>query len=227
MKGFDWLKDLDIYSIKNIIENRKPKCLDKMSKFAVLVPFIKIGDELNIIFELRAKDLRRQPGEVSFPGGRLEDGETFKEAAIRETMEELNIKEDNIEMIGEFDYLISYSKMEIHSFIANISVADVDNIIPNPGEVDHLFTVPLDFFINNEPNGYYLDLETRYNKDFPYNLIPNGKEYDFRESKRTIYFYEYNDYIIWGYTASIIKHLIDELKCDNKKDKKANLEVKI
>ena len=210
------LKDLDIYDIKKAIENRKPKCLDEMSKFAVLVPFIKIDDELNIIFELRAKELRTQPGEVSFPGGRLEDGESFKQAATRETMEELNIKKDNIEIIGEFDYLISYSKMEIHSFIASISGVDVDKMIPNPGEVDHLFTVPLEFFLKNEPNGYYLDLETRYNKDFPYNLIPNGKDYNFRSSKRTIYFYEYNNYIIWGYTASIIKHLIDELKKDAK-----------
>lgn len=189
-----------------------------MSKFSVLVPFIKEEGKLNIIFELRAKDLRTQPGEVSFPGGRLEEGETFEEAAVRETMEELNIRRDNIDLIGEFDYLVSYSNMEIHSFIASISGVDVDKILPNPGEVDHLFTVPLEFFLNNEPNGYYLDLETRYNKDFPYNLIPNGKEYNFRSSKRTIYFYEYKDYIIWGYTASIIKHLIDELKQENKNE---------
>nr|WP_300003637.1 CoA pyrophosphatase [Tissierella sp.] len=212
------MKELDIYNIKKIIENRKPKCLEKMSKFSVLVPFIKEEGKLNIIFELRAKDLRTQPGEVSFPGGRLEEGETFEEAAVRETMEELNIRRDNIDLIGEFDYLVSYSNMEIHSFIASISGVDVDKILPNPGEVDHLFTVPLEFFLNNEPNGYYLDLETRYNKDFPYNLIPNGKEYNFRSSKRTIYFYEYKDYIIWGYTASIIKHLIDELKQENKNE---------
>lgn len=203
---------MDIDYIKNEIQNRKSKSLEPMSKFAVIVPFINIGDTLSIIFELRAKSMKTQPGEVSFPGGRLEKSETFKDAAIRETMEELNIEKKSIELIGEFDYLISYSNMEIHSFIANISGVNVDEIVPNIGEVDHLFTVPLEFFLNNEPNGYYLDLETKYNKEFPYNLIPNGKEYNFRKSKRTIYFYEYNDYIIWGYTASIIKHLIDVLK---------------
>lgn len=206
------LKVLDINYIKKIIENRKAKSLVDMAKFSVLIPFIKIDDELNIIFELRAKDMKTQPGEVSFPGGKVEADETFKEAAIRETMEELNIERHKIKIIGEFDYLISYSNMEIHSFVANIKGVDVDKIRANPGEVDHLFTVPLQYFLSNEPNGYYLDLETKYNKEFPYNLIPNGPDYKFRPAKRTIYFYEYKDYTIWGYTAFIIKHLVDTIK---------------
>lgn len=203
---------MDIETITKIIQKDKATNLETMSKFAVIVPLIEIDDELNVIFELRAKDMKTQPGEVSFPGGRLEEGESFKQAAIRETMEELNIPRDSIEVLGELDYLISYSNMVIHSFLGTISGVTVDNMLPNPGEVDHLFTIPLKFFLENEPNGYYLEIETKYNKEFPYNLIPNGKDYNFRKQKRTIYFYEYEGYIIWGFTASMIKNFIDKLK---------------
>ena len=85
----------------------------------------------------------------------------------------------------------------------------MDNIIPNPDEVDHIFTVPLEYFIKIEPKEYSLDLETKYNAEFPYNLIPNGKDYKFRNIVNRIYFYEYEDYIIWGYTAKMMKNFID------------------
>lgn len=186
--------------------------MEKMAEFAVLIPLINNKGKWEVIYELRAINMKSQPGEVSFPGGRLEKGETFKDAAIRETMEELNIDENNINVLGELDYLISYANLEIHCFLATISGLDVDNIIPNPSEVDHLFTIPLDFILNNDPKAYSLEMETKYNEEFPYNLIPNGKNYNFRKSKRSIYFYEYNDYIIWGYTATMTKHLSKILK---------------
>lgn len=186
--------------------------MEPMAKFAVFIPLIKNNGQWEVIFELRAKDLNSQPGEVSFPGGRMESGETYRETAVRETVEELNIKEDNINIIGELDYLISYASMEIHCFLGTISGVNVDNIEPNPDEVDHIFTVPIKHFLEVEPKGYYLDLKTMYNDEFPYNLIPDGKDYKFRKSRRTIYFYQYNDYIIWGYTATMIKHLVEIIK---------------
>ncbi|MDR7870963.1 MAG: CoA pyrophosphatase [Tissierellaceae bacterium] len=203
---------LDINYIQEKLKNRVPRPMEKMAEFAVLIPLINNKGKWEVIYELRAINMKSQPGEVSFPGGRLEKGETFKDAAIRETMEELNIDENNINVLGELDYLISYANLEIHCFLATISGLDVDNIIPNPSEVDHLFTIPLDFILNNDPKAYSLEMETKYNEEFPYNLIPNGKNYNFRKSKRSIYFYEYNDYIIWGYTATMTKHLSKILK---------------
>lgn len=203
---------MDIELIAKKLKNRVPQPMEEMAKFAVLIPLIENNGRWEVIFELRAKDLKTQPGEVSFPGGRMEEGETFKETAIRETMEELNIDKSNINVIGELDYLISYANLEIHCFLGIISGINVDNITPNPGEVDHLFTVPLEYFLEVEPKAYYLEMENKYNEEFPYNLIPGGKDYNFRKAKRTIYFYEYNDYIIWGYTATMIKHLIEILK---------------
>ena len=159
-----------------------------------------------------SKTLKRQPGEISFPGGEVEKGETYEEAAIRETIEELNINENNIYVIGELDYFVSYYNSTIHSFLATIDGINVDKVQPNKGEVDHIFTVPVDFFIKNEPKVYYVDLHTSINRDFPYNLIQNGENYNWQKGKHSVYFYRYNDYIIWGYTAKMTKHFIDIIK---------------
>lgn len=189
--------------------NRIPTALDIIEEYAVLIPLVDSNGQWKVIFELRSMNLNTQPGEISFPGGQVEEGESYKEAAIRETLEELNIEKKSIEVLGELDYLVSHSNISIHCFVGIISDVNVDNIIPNPDEVDHIFTVPLEYFIKNEPREYSLDLETKYNAEFPYNLIPNGKDYKFRNIVNRIYFYEYEDYIIWGYTAKMMKNFID------------------
>lgn len=203
---------IDINTITEKIKDRRPRPIEKITYCSVLIPLIKINGEWEVIFELRAKDMNTQPGEVSFPGGRIEKNESFKEAAIRETMEELNISRENINIVGELDYLTSHTNLEIHCFLGKISGIEVDRISPNPGEVDHIFTVPLRYFLETEPKGYYMDVENTYNDEFPYNLIPGGKNYKFRKLRRTIYFYQYKDYIIWGYTATMMKHFIELIR---------------
>lgn len=203
---------IDINTITEKIKDRRPRPIEKITYCSVLIPLIKINGEWEVIFELRAKDMNTQPGEVSFPGGRIEKNESFKEAAIRETMEELNISRENINIVGELDYLTSHTNLEIHCFLGKISGIEVDRISPNPGEVDYIFTVPLRYFLETEPKGYYMDVENTYNDEFPYNLIPGGKNYKFRKLRRTIYFYQYKDYIIWGYTATMMKHFIELIR---------------
>lgn len=200
---------MNLELLEKYLEHRKPRSMEPMKKFAILIPLICRNNRWEIIYELRAKHMNTQPGEVSFPGGKMEVGESFKDCAIRETMEELNINRENIRILGELDYLISYANMEIHCFLGVIENIDFENICPNKEEVDHLFTVDIEYFMNNDPEKYYLELETVSNNEFPFNLIPNGREYKFRRSKRTIYFYNYRDYIIWGYTATMTKNAVD------------------
>ncbi len=194
------------------VKGREPKPMDVKYKYAVLVPMIQVDDRWELIFEVRSHSLKRQPGEISFPGGEVEKGESYKQAAIRETMEELNIYEENINVIGELDYLVSYYNSKIRSFLATVSGVNVDNILPNKDEVDHIFTVPLEFFIDNEPNVYCLDVHIAKSRDFPYNLIPHGEDYNWQQGKHSVYFYIYGDCIIWGYTAKVIKYFIDIIK---------------
>ena len=68
---------------------------------AVLVPLYVQGDELHAVFTKRREDLRRHPGEISFPGGRAEEGEDdLRETALREAYEEIGLPQDAVELLG-------------------------------------------------------------------------------------------------------------------------------
>ena len=207
---------MDLDRLTEVVNGRIPKALDAEGKYSVLIPLIKVDENWEIIYELRAKTLKSQPGEISFPGGRVEKDETFQETSVRETMEELLIQGDNIEIIGELDYLVSYSNFTIHCFLGVIKGINLKDIKPNKDEVDHLFSVPVDYFLKNEPEKYELDLMTVENEEFPYNLLPNGKNYNFRKGKHPVLFYKYNDYLIWGFTARMTKHLMELIKSIDK-----------
>jgi len=203
---------MDIAHIINKVKDRVPKPLEIKNEYAVVIPLIKVGENWSIIYEVRAKSLKRQPGEISFPGGKVENGESHRQAALREAMEELNLKEDNINIIGELDYLVARDNTTIYSFLAIIENMDINHIKWNKDEVDHIFTVPIEFLVANEPKPYYIELRPAINNDFPYNLIPNGKDYNWRTGKESVYFYIYKDYVIWGYTAKMTKRFIDIIK---------------
>jgi len=69
---------------------------------AVLIPFCNVGGEPGILLEVRSKSLRTHSGEISFPGGRIDDtDESFMSGALRETQEELGIDPAQIEVLGE------------------------------------------------------------------------------------------------------------------------------
>lgn len=116
---------IDIEEVIKKVKARVPQPIGIKQEYAVVVPLINIGGSWEIIYEVRAKELKRQPGEISFPGGKVEKGETYREAAIRETMEELNIERENINIVGELDYLVSRDNTTIYSFLGIIIVIEL------------------------------------------------------------------------------------------------------
>lgn len=205
---------MELNNLRKILENREANPLGVKSKFAVLLPlyYEEKDDRWYILYERRAMSLRKQPGEISFPGGQLEKDESFKMAAIRETMEELEIGEQNIDVLGELDYIVSAENLIVRCFLGRIKDISFDQIKPSQDEVDHIFKVPLDFFLKTEPLVYSLPMKIELVDDFPYYLIPNGKKYDFAKGKHEIIFYQYEDYTIWGFTAKMTWGFIDIIK---------------
>ena len=70
-------------------------------QFAVCIPLLETNEGYGLLFEVRSAKIDRQPGDICFPGGMLEPGETAAKAAVRETCEELLVEESSLELLGK------------------------------------------------------------------------------------------------------------------------------
>jgi 8-oxo-dGTP pyrophosphatase MutT (NUDIX family) len=200
---------LKISDIERVFRERKGRIIGRHKKSAVIILICQEAGEPHIVFEVRAYSLRHQPGDICLPGGRIEEQETPLEAAVREAKEELNLRDEDIEMLGEMDYFISPYRSIIYSFVANLKES---NINPSREEVDHIFKVPFSFFLEHEPLCYKMNIGPTDTEGFPFHMVRGGKEYKFSKGAVNQYFYKYGDYVIWGFTARIIKAFIDILR---------------
>ncbi len=92
---------------------------------AVLIPLVMINGEFNFLFEKRAAHIR-QGGEVCFPGGEVDPDidSSFRETAVRETVEELGISKEKIKIIGSLDTLIGPIGVTVDSLIGILEIQD-------------------------------------------------------------------------------------------------------
>jgi 8-oxo-dGTP pyrophosphatase MutT (NUDIX family) len=203
------VKRITVEDFENTFRNREPKSLGSYQYYSVLVPLVEKDGELNVLYEVRAENMRRQPGEVCFPGGRIENDESAEECAVRETSEELNIRPEAIKIIAQMDFLHTYSNFTLYSLLGVIDYNVVKDITVNPDEVKEIFLVPVSFLAENEPEIYCFDILPNIGPDFPYEKInlPNG--YNWRKGRSTVPIYRYGDRVIWGLTARITNHLMD------------------
>lgn len=202
---------MNLREIKNKVKKTLPMPIDDDLRFSVLIPLIEINGELNLIYEIRSESIR-QPGEVSFPGGKIEENETPKYAAIRETCEELGINEGNIEILSEMDYATSKGGSFVYTFLGYIKNIDYAKISYSRDEVSELFFVPLSYFFDTEPEIYYMNYYPKADDDFPYHMVNEGKNYNWGKIRYPVYFYKYKDHIIWGLTAKITYGFIGKIK---------------
>jgi coenzyme A diphosphatase NUDT7 len=182
-----------------------------LMRAAVMIPLVEKEGKLHVLFEVRAQTLKRQPGEICFPGGKIDEtDENEQAAAVRETCEELGLKEENIQVIESLGILIPPYSSSIYSFVGKIH--DHEKITPNQDEVDEVFYVPLDFFLEKEPDSHYIHLAVKPEENFPFELIPQGKDYKWRSARLPEFFYQYDGKIIWGLTARILYEFISLVK---------------
>lgn len=191
------------------LQNRKLKIMgyDNLKKFGVLVPLVCIEGQYHLVFQVRSDKISTQPGEIGFPGGAREPGDTnIIETAIRETQEEFGLERGQIHVLAHLDTMITPYNIVLRPFIAEIS--DYTAIVPNPDEVKEVFSVPLQFFLDNEPAEYFIDVkaEINPNNSFPTHLV--SEDYNWRVGKYSVLFYQYKERVIWGFTAKIIENLV-------------------
>lgn len=199
------MKD-DLRSLRARYENHVPGLLGAKHSFAVLCPLLERPDGLHILFETRAQGLR-QAGEVCFPGGRIEPGETAAQCALRETEEELSIPADEIQLLGQSDFLCNQRGFLLQPVLGLVSSAGMAALRPSPAEVAEVFTVPLRFFQETEPEMYHYDLVPQLPEDFPYAALGITPDYPWNRGRTDVPAWHYEGHIIWGMTARILRDL--------------------
>lgn len=176
---------------------------DSLKKFAVAIILLESEEGGSILFEERAHKMKHQPGDVCFPGGKVEEGETPKEAVIREICEELLVSERQIEVIGESDIYLTGKGGVIYPFV--VQLYDYKDTF-SEDEVEEVFKVPLSYFRENEPEEVFTTTKEIPDENFPFDRIYGGKEYSWREYKKRIVFYQYGKKTIWGMTGAMIEN---------------------
>lgn len=177
-------------------------------EFSVLIPVIKTGNEHSLLFEVRSESLSKQPNEICLPGGKIERLENKQQAAVRETSEELLIPESSVNIIAELDTVVTPFNSILYPFAGELH--EYARTF-NPEEVRNVFTVPLSFFIDNDPLRHDIDVRMKPREDFPYHMIQEGRDYPWGKGRYPVYFYTYEDKIIWGITARIIRNFVSLL----------------
>ncbi|MFV8826801.1 NUDIX hydrolase [Alkalihalobacterium sp. APHAB7] len=206
---------VNLDQIKQLLAKRDAGVLkdSRALKSAVFVPIIEKDHELHILFEVRSKQLSRQPGEICFPGGKIDVTDpSEEETAKRELCEELGLTDADIATIAPLDVLVTPFRGTIFPFVGQI--LSPEKVSPSEHEVEEVFTVPLSFLLETEPKMYNMNIHFEPDENFPFDRIPNREAYTKRTHSFPEFFYFYDQYVIWGLTARILQHFIELIKSD-------------
>jgi 8-oxo-dGTP pyrophosphatase MutT (NUDIX family) len=157
---------------------------------AVLVPLVDRTEGLSVLLTQRTQHLSAHAGQISFPGGRIEESDTDAiEAALRETEEEIGLRRDHVTVIGRLDTYLTGTGFEITPVVGIIRVPFPLAI--DPFEVAEVFEVPLSFVL--DPNNH-----RRMTRDVEHR-------------SRMFFVLPFEDRNIWGATAGMLVNLAEVL----------------
>lgn len=150
----------------------------------VLAPIIEGKNGLNLLLTKRSAVLRHHPGQIAFPGGKQDDGDAdVIAAALREAREEIGLPSGNVEVLGTLPPHETVTSFHVTPVIG--FVTSPFDIVPEPGEVDEVFAVPLDHVLN--PDNYLVQSRRWRGQMRHYFVVPFGP------------------YYIWGATARMLR----------------------
>ena len=156
---------MDQETLRRKLAEHRPSLQQARGEFAVLVPLVEEPEGLSLLYEVRPAKLHHHSGEVCFPGGRMEPGETPRQCALREPREELGIPAERIGLLGDLDFLYLRSEGLMYPVLARLDPAAP--LRPSPDEVRDTFTVPLSFLRAHPPTIYRYPLRPEIGRTFP------------------------------------------------------------
>ncbi|MEX2705104.1 MAG: CoA pyrophosphatase [Candidatus Freyrarchaeum guaymaensis] len=160
---------------------------------AVFLLLFERDGEFYIIFTKRAENLKYHAGQISFPGGGLDQGdESLLDTAFRETFEEIGLTRDDIEVLGALDDTVTFtSKYIITPFVGFLKRPPKGPYKTSKNEIERVIEVPLSALLDE--SNFREELHEYFGQTVP------------------VYFYNYKGDIIWGATARILKQFLDLL----------------
>lgn len=201
-----------VKDFRDVFGTRQHGIMGVKGRFAVVVPLVEINGEAHFLYELRSPNIDRQPGEVCFPGGEIEEGETALQAAVRELWEETGILPEYVDIIAELDTLHPPSDIVIYPFLAEISPEALAEMKPSEYEVAECFLVPASF-LETQPYIYDHPIDMKLGPDFQYEKIGlKSPSYNWRKMNHRIISWEYEGKYIWGLTAQITRRTMEILQ---------------
>jgi 8-oxo-dGTP pyrophosphatase MutT (NUDIX family) len=167
-----------------------PLAEDMSTSAAVLLIIANMDHSPEIIYTRRADHMTSHSGQVSFPGGRWEEGdEDLSITALRETEEEIGLPRSAIALKGVLKPRISANALDVLPYVGVLE--EPVELVPNPEEIASIFHVPLSYFIENQPDR--IDLLSRHGVRI---AAPA---------------WNFEDYDIWGLTAIFTQDLLHRL----------------
>lgn len=181
--------DRSVQRLRHILAERPAIEIDatQYKRACVLIPLVHENGRWSILLTRRSEDLAAHSGQIAFPGGGVEQGESLEAAAKREAEEEVGIPTSAVELIGRLDDLITNSGFLVAPFVGVVRRPAAYSM--QQGEVVEVFEVPVDAL-----------------------LVPTTPEVrfvTFRERSYPVYFYRFEQYEIWGLTGRMLKAFLD------------------
>ena len=156
---------------------------------AVLLAITDDKNNPQVILTRRAKHMPTHKGQVAFPGGKAEhDDADLIATALREACEEVALQPDSVKVVGQMGQVLSRQGFLVTPVVGVVPASVVSQLVPNLGELDRIFTVPLSFFIDTNPVMDALPIVAGVKQ------VPS--------------FY-YDEYRIWGMTAFILAEFVN------------------
>jgi len=184
------------HNLKALLSQEEPKRIenniDTYTQASVLLPlFIKDGHYWLLLMK-RANTVEHHKSEVSFPGGVVDEkDDNLESTAKRETFEEIGVRDEDIEILGQLDDMTTItSRFIVHPFVGIVPFPYEFNL--NRSEVDHLIEVPLQFFLDpSQPQTFSMHYKG-----------------DTFETPAFIY----EGIVIWGATERILENFISVIR---------------
>ncbi len=188
---------------RTLSQRKKERITDEhLTCSAVLVPLYERAGEPYLLFTRRTERLNSHKGQISFPGGRCQSDETTETTALRESWEEIGIRPEDVEVLGEMSDAVTLT--------TNYVISPFVGVIPYPYqfrmsqyEVAEIIEVPVEALMNSS---CYRVVET-LNPEEEAKYRQLARIYEGRSSMA--WFYEYDNHVIWGATARIVKCLLE------------------